>query len=81
VSSANATVTTWLKAINAALGAWQIGVVSNLGVGAQELVTNARFGRVLDTIRSRRDKFTEDYALGPAIIGSNDPDAFTTRSH
>lgn len=50
-----------LDAINDAMPSWEVGVVSNLGTGAQQRVTGIKVGRVFDTIRSRRSAFTEDY--------------------
>lgn len=50
-----------VESINAALVPWRVGVTSNLGAGAQEPVTHLAFGRVLDTIRSRRTSIAEDY--------------------
>lgn len=46
---------------------WQLGITSNVGGGAERAVTNARYGRVLDTIRSRRDKFSEEYVTGTTL--------------
>lgn len=51
----------FLNAVNAAVPGYRVGVTSNLGAGAQQPVTHARFGRVLDTIRSRRRSFDEGY--------------------
>jgi len=55
----------FLVALNAAAGPWHAGVVSNVGTGAQHPITGVRVGRVFDTIRSRRDKFDEDYRTVP----------------
>lgn len=52
---------TLLLALNDALDPWQVGLVSNLGGGNQATVTGVRVGRVLDTIRSRRNKLEENY--------------------
>ena len=57
----NPAVTEFLNEINLAAPPWRVGVTSDLGVGAQNFVTNARLGRVLDTIRSRRTSLDEDY--------------------
>lgn len=59
--------TTFLNALNAALPGWKVGVVSNIGTGVSNAVTNVRVGRVIDTIRSRREKFAEDYQVGAAL--------------
>lgn len=55
---------TLLQAIQDELVGYRLGVVSNIGAGAQEYVTNARYGRVLDTQRSRRSSLEEDYVTG-----------------
>lgn len=62
-----AAAATLLDEINAALVPWTVGVVSDLGAGAQRPVTHVRIGRALDTIRSRRsslDETYEEYPLG-----------------
>lgn len=53
---------TFLNAINAAISDWDVGIVSDIGTGQARRVTGAKFGRVLDTMRSRRNKFTEEYS-------------------
>jgi hypothetical protein len=60
--------TTLLKAINTAMAPdWVLGVVSNLGSGTEHHMTTTRYGQVLDTVRSRRNKFEEKYLQGPAL--------------
>jgi len=54
----------FLKAVNTSLTPWRLGVVSNLGSGAEKVITHARYGQVLDTMRSRRNKLVENYADG-----------------
>jgi hypothetical protein len=44
---------------------WAHGLVSNLGSGAQSIVTEYRCGRVYDTIRSRRASLSEEYESIP----------------
>lgn len=67
VSAANAlAVATGVKALIDALNATytlvgRVGVASNAGAGRFEHVTEVRVGRVIDTIRSRRNKLEEDY--------------------
>ena len=46
---------------------WVIGVTSSIGTGAEHPVTNARYGHVLDTIRSRRASLVEDYEQGAPL--------------
>jgi hypothetical protein len=61
----SAPVETLLQAINAAFNdEWVLGVTSNIGAGVEHVVTRARYGRVYDTIRNRREKFDEAYTLG-----------------
>jgi hypothetical protein len=50
-----------LELLEQELPGWQPGLVSNVGAGAQALITRVRVGRVLDTIRSRRNKVVEEY--------------------
>lgn len=50
-----------LDNLNDALAPWQVGVVSDLGSGAQHRVTAVRVGQVIDTIRSRRTSLPEGY--------------------
>jgi hypothetical protein len=38
-----------------------------LGGGTERYVTHARYGRALDTIRSRRTKIPEGYITGEAF--------------
>lgn len=56
-----------LDAINAAVPGYQLAITSDLGSGTERYVTNARYGRVMDTIRSRREKIPEDYIQGEAL--------------
>lgn len=62
--------TTFLEALNTALTGFRVGVVSNVGTGAEREVTNVRVGRVLDTMRSRRTKIPETYAIGATLAGA-----------
>jgi hypothetical protein len=59
-SYANAAAT-YVNAINQAVPGYRVGVVSDVGVGTYQPVTHVRVGRVLDTIRSRRNKFPEQH--------------------
>nr|CRY97497.1 hypothetical protein [uncultured prokaryote] len=52
---------TFLDDLNDAIAGYSVGVTSNVGAGTQRIATSVRVGRVYDTIRSRRDKFTEEY--------------------
>lgn len=56
---------TFINALNAASGDWQVGLVSNVGAGREREVTRVRVGRAFDTIRSRRNKVTEEYITQP----------------
>lgn len=58
---------TFLSALQTAVPGWELGVVSNVGTGEQRGVTHARYGRVLDTVRSRREKFLEEYVTGTTL--------------
>lgn len=58
---------TLLRVIDNVLPDWGLGIVSNLGAGAQHKVTHARYGRVLDTIRSRRANLPENYIEGEPL--------------
>lgn len=51
----------FLDTLNDALFPWHAGVVSNLGTGTQRNITGIRVGRVIDTMRSRREKIPESY--------------------
>lgn len=66
-TSWKASVDPFLSAVNGAMAGWTLGVTSNIGAGTQRGVTNARYGRVLDTMRSRRDKFAESYIAGASL--------------
>lgn len=68
-TSIAAAATTMLNALTAALPGWVPAVMSDVGVGTQEPVTHVAVGRVLDTIRSRRNAFTEDYVDGVPLGG------------
>lgn len=59
---------TLIQAING-LGMGHVGVVSNVGTGAQNLVRQVRVGRTLDTIRSRRTSIKEAYLTPSDIPG------------
>jgi len=59
--------TTFVQALNAAVVGFSVGVASDVRTGALRRVTEVRVGRALDTIRSRRGKFREEYALGGGI--------------
>lgn len=52
---------TLLNALNEALDPWRLGILSDVGEGASRPVTRVEVGRVVDTIRSRRNKLAEDY--------------------
>jgi hypothetical protein len=72
IASASATTvataaTTMINALNAAIPYGDVGVASDVGEGKFLPCTGVRVGRVLDTIRSRREKFAEEYVLGAAI--------------
>lgn len=60
---------TLINAIHAGVGGdWRVGVVSDVGAGAQREVTSLRVGRVLDTIRSRRTSLPESYQVNATAI-------------
>ena len=59
---------TLVSALETAIPGWDLGVVSNVREGAQRAVDHIEVGRVLDTIRSRRVKFREQYQIGPTIV-------------
>jgi hypothetical protein len=59
VTDLASTVTTLLNSINTAMDPYRVGVVSPLGAGYENVVTNCAVGRVPDTIRSRRNELTE----------------------
>lgn len=61
VSAIAAPTDTLLASIQGAIPGYVLGVTSSIGSGAEQRVVNARYGRILDTIRSRRDKLPEDY--------------------
>lgn len=56
---------TFVEDLNDAVGSWRVGLVSNVGIGAESVVTRVRVGHALDTIRSRRNKVPEAYTEGP----------------
>ena len=60
--------TTMIEGLNNALQPWQVGVVSDIGPGAQQRVTHVRVGRVFDTMRSRRRSLDEAYVQGENIV-------------
>lgn len=53
----------FLDSVNETMAPWQVGVVSKIGTGAQQRVTAVALGQVYDTIRSRREKFEENYLV------------------
>lgn len=57
-----------VEQLNDALQPWQVGVVSDIGPGAQHRVTHVKIGRVLDTMRSRRRSLDEAYVEGENIV-------------
>ena len=72
ITTANATAvataaTTLLNALNTAVPAHRVVVMSNVGGGASEQVTRVRVGRVLDTMRSRRTSLPEGYVVGAEL--------------
>jgi hypothetical protein len=60
----------FLNDVNAAVVGYRVGVVSDIGTGTYQPVTSVRVGRVLDTIRSRRNKFPEQHYTSPTAIHS-----------
>ena len=58
---------TFLRAIQTSLPGYELAIMSNIGAGTAHTVTHAAYGRVLDTIRSRRNKFTENYVEGQPL--------------
>lgn len=56
-----------LDAINRAVPGYQVVIASDVGQGAFRRVESVRVGRVLDTIRSRRNKFAESYTPDAAV--------------
>lgn len=62
-----AAATTMLNGINAAVPGYRVGVASNVGSGAFEVVQNVRVGKILDTIRSRRTSLLEAYSVGAPL--------------
>ena len=60
--------TSLIEQLNDAMQPWQVGVVSDIGPGAQQRVTHVRVGRVLDTMRSRRRSLDEAYIQGENIV-------------
>jgi hypothetical protein len=56
-----------LDIIEEHVAGWQVGIVSNIGAGAERAVTGVRVGQALDTIRSRRENVPEDYLYGPRV--------------
>lgn len=57
----------FLGALNEAVVGYDLAIQSNLGTGTYQFVTGVRVGRVLDTIRSRRSAFSEDYTSVPVV--------------
>ena len=64
-----ADVTTFLNAVNDDNSDYRVAIVSQVAAGAQNNVTHVRVGRVVDTIRSRRNKLVEDYYTDVALVG------------
>jgi hypothetical protein len=60
-------IDTFLKALNESMVDWQLAVMSDIGTGTVRTVTHAAYGRVLDTIRSRREKLPEAYIEGEPL--------------
>ena len=60
--------TSFVEQLNDAMQPWQVGVVSDIGPGAQQRVTSLRVGRVLDTMRSRRRSLDEAYVQGEDVV-------------
>jgi hypothetical protein len=58
----------FIQALNAGVPGFDVGVTSNIGAGAQHPVTSVRVGRVLDTMRSRREGFDEGYMPWPRPV-------------
>jgi hypothetical protein len=58
---------TFLESLNAAIPGWQLGVVSDIGAGYENRVEYGRYGRVLDTIRSRRNNIEEMHIQGAPL--------------
>jgi len=59
-----------VESINAAVTGFDVAVESNLGSGTFQFVTGVKVGRVLDTIRSRRSAFDEDYRATNVVTPS-----------
>lgn len=74
-SSALAEAKTFVQNLEDALPGWTAGVVSNIGTGAERPITHLRVGKVIDTVRSRRDKFPEAYVEGQITRAARRDDA------
>lgn len=59
--------TDFLNDLNAVDTSYLAAVVSNVGIGAQNLIDHVRVGRVIDTMRSRRTSLVEDYQVGAQL--------------
>lgn len=57
-------VDAFLEAVSTGVPGHALGVVSDVGTGAENYVTQVKYGRVIDTIRSRREGLTENYYDG-----------------
>jgi hypothetical protein len=64
---------TLVSALNAALDGWDVGVVSDVGNGAQEPVRSVEVGRVPDTIRRRRNQLLEQYVTATTPVEVVEP--------
>lgn len=62
--------TAMLNALHVALPGWRVAVMSNIGTGDSEFVTNVRVGRVVDTMRSRRRNLPEEYYDGVTLAAA-----------
>lgn len=67
LAAANATATL-INALNAVSPSRQVGIVSNVGAGAERPVTGVRVGRVMDTQRRRRRSIEEVPVLATTAI-------------
>lgn len=51
------------------LEGWEASVVSRVGLGSVNKITGVKVGRVLDVIRTRRNKQLENYVVGAGSVG------------
>lgn len=61
----------FINDLNEALPEFTVGVVSDIGTGAQSAVTGVRVGRVYDTIRSRRRSLPEAHVESTTAVVPN----------